>query len=81
MPTTTARETVPQHNSRKLPEPVTGVFTWLVPFDGKAGRLVISTHTGAAVYTVTAIRSAGGAHFGGQIAGYGLVNEGNGESY
>jgi hypothetical protein len=66
---------------RKPPEPVTGVFTWLTPFDGDTGRLIISTHTGAAIYTVTAIRSEASHHFGGQVAGYELTHEGKGEIY
>jgi hypothetical protein len=62
-------------------EPVQGVFTWVSPWDGTTGRLVISTRTGAAVYTVSAIRTEGGVHFGGLVAGYELINEGSGEVY
>jgi len=62
-------------------EPVTGSFVWATPFDGTRGRLVISTRTGAAVYTVTAIRHDAGPHFGGHVAGYRLENEGNQQVY
>jgi hypothetical protein len=62
-------------------EPVSGVFTWKTPWDGSTGELVISTRTGAAVYTVSALRSGTSPHFGGLVAGYELVNQGNGEVY
>jgi hypothetical protein len=63
-------------------EPVEGVFSWITPFDGATGRLVISTKTGAASYLVSALRSGSGSpHFGGLLLGYELVNEGNGEVY
>jgi hypothetical protein len=62
-------------------EPITGRFAWLTPWKDGTGRLVISTRTGAAIYTVTAIRTEGGPNFGGQLVGYQLANEGNGEVY
>jgi hypothetical protein len=61
-------------------EPVEGKFLWREPWDGTTGRLIISTKTGASIYTISAIRTEGGSHFGG-IAGYELVNEGSGEVY
>jgi hypothetical protein len=75
---TTISQTRP---ARKPFEPVTGRFLWRTPWDGTTGRLIISTKTGAAVYTVSAIRSDSSPHFGGQLAGYELVNEGSGEVY
>jgi hypothetical protein len=66
--------------TRKPFEPVQGVFTWATPWNGSTSRLVISTRTGAAVYTLSVIPTEGGPHFGG-IAGYELVNEGSGEVY
>jgi hypothetical protein len=63
-------------------EPVSGVFSWKTAWDGTTGRLVISTRTGAAVYTVTAIRTGScSPHFGGHLCGFELLNEGNGEVY
>src|SRR5262245_7172804 len=75
----TVTETRPVRKPRSI-EPVAGCFSWATPWNGSTGRLVISTRTGAAVYTVTAIRTEGGPHFGG-LAGYELVNEGSGEVY
>jgi hypothetical protein len=60
---------------------VSGCFSWATPWDGTTGRLVISTKTGAAVYTVSAIRTEGGPQFGGLVAGSELINEGSGEVY
>jgi hypothetical protein len=75
--------TITQYRPARKPrtfEPVIGTFTWATPWDGTTGRLIISTRTGAAVYTVSVIRTEGGPHFGG-IAGHKLVNEGSGEVY
>jgi hypothetical protein len=71
----------PAIKARRPLEPVFGVFQWHTPFDRNTGRLIISTCTGAAVYTISAIRSRASAQFGGHVAGYELVNEGNGEVY
>jgi len=76
---TTISQSRPARKSRSF-ESVSGCFSWATPWDGNNGRLIISTKTGAAIYTVTAIRSGSSTHYGG-IAGYELVHEGSGEVY
>ena len=70
---------------RKPPEPVRGEGRWLVPLHVESdtpGRLEISTRTGTYVYGVTVRRSGSpGGDFGGQLVGFQLENERNGEVY
>src|SRR5262249_20915070 len=68
--------------------PAHGNARWLKApgADGDGGRLEISAQTMrgviTAVYAVTALRSGKpGGHFGGQLVGYQLANEHNGEVY
>jgi hypothetical protein len=70
-------------------QPAHGTARWLqTPATDwtSPGRLEISAHTIrgiiTAVYAVTVLRSGTpGGHFGGQLAGFQLANEGNGEVY